>query len=44
VLYPSGPHLELVEAVEGCGARMAYSERLDNLDLVAKKLKEDNPE
>lgn len=43
VLYPSGPHLELVEVVEGCGARMSYSERLDNLALVAGKLKEDNP-
>ena len=42
VLYPSGPCLELVEVVEECGARLAYSERLDNLQLVAKKLKEDN--
>jgi hypothetical protein len=42
VLYPSGPYLELVEVVADCGARIAYSERLENLDLVAKKLKEDN--
>ena len=42
VLYPSGPCLELVEAVPECGARIAYSERLGNLDLIAKKLKEDN--
>jgi hypothetical protein len=44
VLYPSGPCLELVECIEGQGAKLAYSERLANLDLVAKKLKEDNPD
>jgi hypothetical protein len=42
VLYPSGPHLEVVEVVEECGARLSYSERLDNINLIAKKLKEDN--
>jgi hypothetical protein len=42
VLYPSGPYLELVEVVPECGARISYSESLGNLDLVVKKLKEDN--
>jgi hypothetical protein len=39
---PVAVYLELVEVVADCGARIAYSERLENLDLVAKKLKEDN--
>ena len=44
VLYPSGPHIELVECIEGHGGRLAYSERLSNLDLAVAKLREDNPD
>ena len=41
VLYPSGPCLELVEVVDGCGARIAHSARLDNLDAHTTHLPPD---
>lgn len=44
VLYPSGPHLELVECIEGQGGRLSYSEPLANLERAAQILKENNPD
>jgi hypothetical protein len=40
VIYPSGFFLELVELVPECGAKLVYSERLDNLIVAAQKLRE----
>lgn len=41
-LYPSGPCMELVECIEGKGARLAWSEPMANIERAVLRLKQEN--